>query len=469
MMQRAAGRPAKFTDRQIAQLDSQLAGDVISPASQEYEHTRRIWNHMIDRYPAAVVRCANQSDVSIAITFARELGVDLAVRGGGHSLAGHSVIDDGLVIDLSAMRQVVVAPDIGRVRAQGGCLLADVDRASQAFGLATPAGVMSQTGVGGLTLGGGMGWLTRKFGLTCDNLLAAQLVLADGSVVTADAQETPDLFWALRGAGANFGAVTEFEFAAHPVGTAMPVGVAMYSLEEAAPAIAHYGRTMSRATDDLKATVFLQRAVGPQGQVEEPVCVIVSVWTGDPSDARAVNEELWRGAPNLCGDLQTMPYLELQSMNDTTLAAGACNYTKGGYLGLVGDACIESLIESAKIMPATPSVIEITYQHGAQDRLEERDTAFPDRHADHTINVLTRWSDGEDGQPYIDWVRGTFAATKSWQTSGLYSNFMAVDDDHRVRDAYGEHKYQKLKAIKGRYDPENIFAKNPNIPPSTAR
>jgi FAD/FMN-containing dehydrogenase len=469
MAQRAAGQSAILTDRQIAQLNSQLTGDVISPACQEYERARRIWNHMIDRYPAAVVRCANQSDVSVAITFAREHGVELAVRGGGHSLAGHSVIDDGLVIDLSAMRHVKVEPDIGRVRVQGGCLLADLDRATQAFGLATPAGVMSQTGVGGLTLGGGMGWLTRKFGLTCDNLLAAELVLADGSVVTADAQETPDLFWALRGAGANFGAVTEFEFAAHPVGTAMPVGVAMFSIDEAAAAIAHYERTMSCSTDDLKATVFLQRAVGPQDQVEAPVCVLVSVWTGDPRDARAVNEELWRGAPKLSGDLQTMPYLELQSMNDTTLAAGACNYTKGGYLGRLSEGCIESLIESAKIMPSTPSVIEITYQHGAQDRLDERDAAFPDRHADHSINVLTRWNDGEDGQPYIDWVRGTFAATKSWQTSGLYSNFMAVDDDHRVRDVYGEHKYEKLKTIKARYDPENIFAKNPNIPPSAGR
>jgi len=469
MAQRAAGRPVEFTDRQIAQLDSRLAGDVISPACPEYERARRIWNHMIDRYPAAVVRCANQSDVSIAIAFAREHDVELAVRGGGHSLAGHSVIDDGLVIDLSAMRRVVVEPDIGRVRVQGGCLLADLDRATQAFGLATPAGVMSQTGVGGLTLGGGMGWLTRKFGLTCDNLLAAQMVLADGSVVTAGARETPDLFWALRGAGANFGAVTEFEFAAHPVGTTLPVGVAMFSLEEAPSAIAHYERTMSCSTDDLKATVFLQRAVGPQDLVEVPLCVLVSVWTGDPRDARAVNEELWRGTPKLFGDLQMMPYLELQSMNDTTLAAGACNYTKGGYLGHISEACIESLVESAKLMPTTPSVIELTYQHGAQDRLEEREAAFPDRHADHTINVLTRWSDSEDGQPYIDWVRGTFAATTSWQTSGLYSNFMAVDDDHRVRDVYGEHKYEKTEGHQGQIRPGEHLRQNPNIPPSAGR
>jgi FAD/FMN-containing dehydrogenase len=470
MAQHAAGRPTRFTDRQVAQLDSQLAGDVVSPTHREYDHARRIWNHMIDRHPAAVVRCVNHSDVSAAITFAREHGVEIAVRGGGHSLAGHSMVDDGLVIDLSPMRKVTVEPDIGRVRAGGGCLLADLDRGTQAYGLATPAGVMSQTGVGGLALGGGMGWLTRKFGLTCDNLLAAQVVLANGSVVTASAQETPDLFWALRGAGANFGTVTEFEFAAHPIGMTVSVGVAMYRLEEAPSAIAHYEWTMSRSTDDLKATIFLRRAAAdprlPRDLVEAPVCMLVSVWTGDPRDARASHEELWRGATKLFGDVRMTPFLELQSMNDAVLAAGACNYTKGGYLGGIGDCCIQSLIESAKMLPRTASVIEITYQHGAQDRLDEHETAFSDRHADYSINMLTRWCPGRDGQPYIDWIRETFGATTPWQTGGLYSNFMAVDDDHRVREVYGGDKYSKLQAIKAEYDPDNIFDKNPNIPPA---
>ena len=471
MTSRAADRPAGFTDSQVAQLDSQLAGDVISPTHREYDRVRRIWNHVIDRHPAAVARCVNPSDVSTAVTFAREHGVEIAVRGGGHSVAGHSMVDHGLIIDLSPMRRVAAEPDIGRVRAGGGCVLADLDRATQVYGLATPAGVMSQTGIGGLALGGGMGWLTRKFGLTCDNLLAAEVVLADGSVVTASAQETPDLFWALRGAGANFGAVTEVEFAAHPVGTTMPVGVAMYRLEDAPSAIAHYGRTMSLSADDLKATIFLRRAAAepgvPQDLIAAPVCMLVSVWTGEARDARPVNEELWRGAPKLFGSVQTVPFVELQSMNDAVLAAGACNYTKGGYLGGIGDGCIQMLIESAKMLPSADSVIEIAYQHGAQDRFDERETAFPDRHADHSINVLTRWRPGTDGQPYIDWARETLGVTTPWQTSGLYSNFMAVDDDHRVRDVYGGDKYEKLRAIKAEYDPENIFAKNPNIPPAS--
>jgi hypothetical protein len=464
------GRPTCLTDRQMAQLDSELVGDVVSPTHREYDRVRRIWNHLVDRHPAAVARCVTPGDVSKAITFARDHNVEIVVRGGGHSLAGHSTVDDGLVIDLSPMRQVTVEPDTGRVRAGGGCLLADVDHATQAYGLVTPVGVVSQTGVGGLALGGGMGWLTRKFGLTCDNLLKAQVVLADGQVVTASAHDTPDLLWALRGAGTNFGAVTHFVFAAHPLGSTVFVGVAMYRLEDAASAISHCETTMRSSTDDLKATILLQRSAPgpgvPPDLVDSPACLLVSVWTGDARDTLAVHEELWRGAPKLFSNVQPVPYLKLQSKNDAVLPHGTCTYVKGGYLGAVGEGCIESLIESMATMPVTASVIEITYQHGAQDRLCEHETAFPDRHADHSISVLARWNPGSDERPYIDWVRGTFAATRPWQTRGLYSNFMAGDDDHRVRDVYGDDKYEKLMAIKGEYDPENIFCHNPNIPPA---
>jgi FAD/FMN-containing dehydrogenase len=464
------GRRTGLTERQLAQLDSELAGDVVSPTHQEYDRARRVWNHLVDRHPAAVARCVTPGDVSAAVTFARDHGVEIAVRGGAHSLAGHSTVDDGLVIDLSPMRQVTVEPDIGRVHAGGGCLLADVDRATQAYGLVTPVGVVSQIGIGGLTLGGGMGWLTRKFGLTCDNLIEAQIVLADGQVITASAHETPDLLWAMRGAGANFGAVTQFEFATHPLGSIVHVGVAIYRLEDAASAVTHCESTMRRSTDDLKVTILLERAAAdprvPSDWVDSPVCRLVSVWTGDPRDALAVHEELWGGAPKLFSNVQLIPYLEMQSMNDAELPYKACTYVKGGYLGAVGEGCIESLIESTAIMPVTASVIEISYQHGAQDQLGEHETAFSDRHADHSFSVLTRWHFGSEERPYIDWVSGTFAATSAWQTGGLYSNFMAVDDDHRVRDVYGGDKYEKLMAIKGEYDPENIFRHNPNVAPA---
>ncbi|ORV62062.1 hypothetical protein AWC06_11870 [Mycobacterium fragae] len=443
---------------------------MVHPRHPDYQRERRIWNYMIDRHPAVVVRCATDADVATTIAFAREHAVPLTVKAGGHSVAGHSMIDNGVVIDLSMMRKVSVSPDAGLARVGGGCLLSDMDRATQPFGLATPAGVMSRTGVAGLALGGGMGWLTRKHGLTCDHLISARVVLADGSVVTTSAHEEPDLYWGLRGAGANFGVVTEFEFATQVVGPTVPLGIALYRLSDAARAITHQSQTMRRASDDLKVMVYLRRAVAEPGVPDElvgaPVCVFVSVWTGDPADGRQVHEDLWAGAPRVFGIVQHLPYLELQSLNDSALGPGSCNYTKGGYVGEISDGCIESLIESATKLPNELSAVEFGYQHGAQDRLPEDDAAFADRHADNLVNVLGRWQPNDDSQRHIDWVRETFAGTSAWQTGGLYSNFMAVDDDDRVRDAYRGGKYERLATIKAKYDPDNIFCNNPNIPPT---
>lgn len=459
-----------ISDQVITALNSRLAGDAVHPGHHDYQRERRIWNYMIDRYPAVVVRCATDADVATAISFARERAIPLAVRGGGHSVAGYSTVDNGVVIGLDRMRQITVDPDAGRVRVGGGCLLRDMDRATQAFGLATPAGVMSQTGVAGLALGGGMGWLSRKHGLTCDHLISARVVLADGSVVTASADEHPDLYWGLRGAGANFGVVTEFEFATQVVGTTVPVGVALYRLADAANAIAHYGQIMRRASDDLKAMAYLRRAVAEPGVPDElvgsPVCAFVSVWTGDSADAPDINEELWAGAVRVFDTIQALPYLELQSMNDSQLGPGACNYTKGGYVGEMSNGCIASLIESATRLPNELSAIEFGYQHGAQDRLGEHDTAFTDRHADYLINVLGRWRPEDEPGPHIDWVRDTFVSSAPWRTGGLYSNFMAVDDGHRVREAYRHGKYERLATIKAKYDPDNVFSNNPNIVPA---
>lgn len=460
-----------FSDRQIAALNTRLVGDAVHPQHPDYQGARRIWNYMIDRNPAVVVRCATEADVATAIAFARDHAIPLTVKGGGHSVAGHSMIDDGVVIDLSPIRRVTVDPDAGLVRVGGGCVLGDMDRATAPFGLATPAGVMSETGVAGLALGGGMGWLSRKYGLTCDHLLSARVVLADGRVVTAHHDENPDLYWGLRGAGANFGVVTEFEFATQVVGRTVPLGIALYRLGHAADAIAHHGQVVRRAGDDLKVMVYLRRAAAEPGVPDElvgaPVCAFVSVWTGDPAEASDVHHELWAGAPRVSGAIQELPYLELQSLNDSDLGPGACNYTKGGYVGEI-DGCIESLVESATRLPNQLSAIEFGYQHGAQDRVGEDDTAFADRHADHLINVLGRWQPTDDARRHIDWVRATFAETTPWQTGGLYSNFMAVDDDDRVKDAYRGGKYERLAIIKAKYDPENIFRNNPNILPAKA-
>lgn len=460
----------QFSDRTISTLSDRLVGDVVCQQHPDYERVRRIWNHMFDRHPAMVVRCKNDADVATAIAFAREHAIPLTVKGGGHSVAGYSMVDNGLVIDLSPMRRVIVDPGAGHVRVGGGCLLSDMDSATQAFGLATPAGVMSQTGVAGLALGGGMGWLSRKHGLTCDHLIAARVVLADGSVVTSRADQNSDLHWALRGAGANFGVVTVFEFATQVVRSTVPVGTAIYRLEDAGSAIAHHEQTMRRASDDLKVMVYLRRAAAEPGVPDElvgaPICVFVSVWTGDPTDARESYEELWSGAPRVFGSIETLAYLELQSLNDGALGPGACNYTKGGYAAEIGDGCIEGLINSARRLPNDLSVIEFGYQHGAQDRLDEDDTAFADRHADHLIHVLGRWHPGDDSQRHIDWVRETFAGVAPWQTGGMYSNFMAFDDGDRVKEAYRGGKYERLAMIKAKYDPDNVFTHNANIRPA---
>jgi hypothetical protein len=460
----------RFSESQLAALDARLDGDIVDCRHRDYQKARRIWNAMIDRHPAVIIRCRAVADVVTAIDFAREHAVPLTVKGGGHSVAGHSMIDDGVVIDLGRMRQVAVDPDTRTVRTGGGCLLADMDRATQLHGLATPAGVMSETGVAGLALGGGTGWLTRKHGLTCDNLLSAQVVLADGAVIDASADDNADLYWGLRGAGANFGVVTAFEFATHVAPQTLPVGTAMYRLDDAAEAIAHYDQMMRRAPDDLKVVVYLRRAFAepgvPDDLVNAPVCVLVSVWTGDVADARPINEELWSGAPQVFSEIRAMPFLELQSINDALLGPGAGNYTKGGYLGELTSDAIGALIDSARRLPSPISVLEISYQHGAQDRLAEDDTAFPDRHADHFLNVLSRWDLDDDSQPHIDWARETFAATSRWHSGGIYSNFLAFDDDTRVRETYRNGKYERLAAIKAKYDSENIFNSNPNIVPA---
>lgn len=470
-MSRAYSLPAQpISDRRVAVLNRRLAGDAVHPRHRDYHRERRIWNYMIDRYPAVVVRCATEADVATAIAFAREQAIPLTVRGGGHSVAGYSMIDNGVVICLGRMRQVSVDPDAGRVRVGGGCLLGDMDRATQTFGLATPAGVMSQTGVAGLALGGGMGWLSRKHGLTCDHLISARVVLADGSALTVSADENPDLYWGLRGAGTNFGVVTEFEFSTQIVGTSLPVGIALYHIEDAAAAILHHGKMMLHAADDLKVMIYLRRASAepgvPDDLVNAPICMFVSVWTGDPADAAGVYEQLWSGAPRVSDSIQILPYVALQSLNDTAIGPGACNYTKGGYTGELTEGCIEALIEAANRLPNELSAIEFGYQHGAQDRLGEDDAAFADRHADHIINVLGRWQPGDEAKPHIDWVRETFAGTARWQTGGLYSNFMAIDDGERVRHAYGHGKYERLATIKARYDPDNVFCNNANILPA---
>jgi FAD/FMN-containing dehydrogenase len=450
-----------------------FAGEVVTAGHERYDELRRVWNVMHDRRPAVIARCTSAADVASAIAYARAHDLRIAVRGGGHSLPGLSVCDDGIVIDLKLMSAIVVDPIARRATVQGGALLGDVDRATQEHGLVVPAGVISHTGVAGLTLGGGVGRLMRRFGLTIDSLLAADVVTADGRLLHATADENADLFWAIRGGGGNFGVVTSFEFALHEL-SELAILSCFHSFDDAHALFARAQQAMGPgAPDELLWTSFVRKAPArpwmDPALVGQPGVMSVIEWSGDVEAGTSLLRDLSAELSPICGSVDVIPFSWIQTAGDDEMGQhGLHSYVKATFGNELTDALIDVLIERGELLRSPFAQVEVLSMGGAIRRVAPDATAFPYRDANWLLNVPASWSDPADSSYEIAWVRDTFAAIQPFSTGGAYSNFMEGDETSNDEVAYGS-TLARLQAIKAVYDPENIFRLNQNIAPVAAR
>ena len=456
-------------DAQAQALRQGLQGNVILPADDDYDSARQVWNAMVDKYPAAIVRCAGTPDVVQAVNFARQQGIRLAVRGGGHNIAGSAVCDDALVIDLSRMKAVQVDAGARRARVEGGATLADFDASAQAHGLATPLGINSTTGVAGLTLGGGFGWLSRQYGMTVDNLDAAEVVTADGQVLQASASQNPELFWALRGGGGNFGVVTHFDFRLHPVGPEVLAGLIVYPFDQAKAVLQQYRDFMDRAPDALSVWTVLRQApplpfLPPEVHGRE-VVVLALLYTGEPEQGRALVEPLHGFGTPAGTHVGAMPYVAWQKAFDPLLTPGARNYWKSHNFSRLDDGLFDAVIAYVGKLPSPQCEIFFGAIGGATLRPAPGATAYAHRDARFVMNVHGRWDDPADDARGIGWARDYFKASAPFASGGVYVNFLTADEGERVQAAYGPN-YARLAQAKRQYDPDNLFSSNQNIAPA---
>jgi len=441
-------------DAALARLSSELRGTLVLPGDESYDDARRVWNAAIDRRPAAIARCAGANDVVRAVDFARSHGLPIAVRGGGHSFAGKSTCDGGLVIDCSPIKQIEVDAVGRRARAGGGCTLADFDGATQAHGLATTMGTAPPTGIAGLTLGGGLGWLMGRFGLACDNLVGAEVVTADGRVVRTSPTERPDLLWGLRGGGGNFGVVTTFEYRLHPVTTVLG-GVVTYPVDRAADVLRLYRDVTATAPDELTAIGgILPLATGPAFGIA--VC-----WCGDPGPGERALAPLRRLGGLLEDTIRPIPYLEMQSLlSPPPMRIGS--YARSSFLSELSDGAIEVMAARAVVPTPVISVFFLEELHGRANAVEPGGSAFSHRARGHNFAVMAMWLDPADADVAAALVRDFFADMAPFLASGVYSNYLGDEGDARVRAAYGP-AWDRLVRLKRAYDPDNVFRLNQNV------
>jgi FAD/FMN-containing dehydrogenase len=454
---------------QIEKLKRGFTGEIVLPGHEAYDRARQIWNAMIDKRPAVIARCVTTSDVVHAVNFARDNRLLLAVRGGGHHIAGNALCDNGLVIDLSNMKAARVDPAARRATIEGGATLADLDAATQVYGLATPVGINSTTGIAGLTLGGGFGWLSRKYGMTIDNLESAEVVTAAGEVVHASATEHPDLFWGLRGGGGNFGVVTRFEFRLHRVGPNVLSGLIVYPISQAKQVLQQYREFTAKAPDELAVWAVLRKAPPlpflPAEVHGKDIIALALIYAGDPKLGEPLIKPLHKFGTPLGEHVGVQPYVAWQQIFDPLLTAGARNYWKSHNLSDLKDELFDAVIEYLGRLPSPQCEIFLGAIGGATTRRPPDATAYAHRDATFVMNVHGRWEDPADDQHCIGWARDFFRASAPFASSGAYVNFLTADEGDRIRSAYGSN-YDRLGQVKRKYDPENLFRVNQNIAPT---
>ncbi len=449
----------RISTSRVEKLRAGFRGEIVLPDSPNYDGARKIWNASIDKRPALIARCSGTADVAAAVRFGQENDLLTAVRGGGHNVAGRALCDGGIVIDLSRMKGVRVDAKNRTARVQGGCTLGDVDHETHLFGLAIPAGVVSKTGIAGLTLGGGVGWLVRKYGLTCDNVVSFDVVTAGGEFLVAGESENQDLFWALRGGGGNFGVVTSFEYRAHPVSTVLG-GLILHPRDQASAVLRFYRDFIRSAPEEL--TVYAGLLHTAEGT---PAIAMIACYCGELREGERVLKPLRAFGSPLLDAIQPLPFPQMQSLLDGAFPDGNQNYWKSAFARELSDELIDVLVDSANRAASPLTAIVVEYYGGAASRVGTSDTAFAHREAQYDIGICAQWADPKESPRHIDWTRRLAEAIRPFTSGAYLLNFLGDEGEDIVRAAFGPN-YPRLVEVKKKYDPANFFRVNPNIDPA---
>ena len=454
-----AGTTALPAERAIEEFKSSLRGRVLRPGDEAYDDVRQVWNRLIDRRPAIIARCAGVSDVINCVDFARANRLLVSVRGGGHNIAGSGVCDGGLMIDLSLMKGVRVDPARRTARAEPGLIWGEFDHETQAFGLATTGGVVSMTGIAGLTLGGGIGWIMGKCGLTCDNLLSCDVVTADGKLIKASATENPDLLWGLKGGGGNFGIVTSFEYQLHPVGPTVLGGAIVYPFSQTKELFKFYREYVETTPDEL--TTMIGITTSPNG---DPVASVAVCYAGPMENGEHALGPLREFGQPLIDQIGPMPYMQVQSARDAKNVPGPRHYWKDNFLTEISDSAIDVMVECFSAVPSKQTAVTLARLGGAVGRVPKDETAFYHRDMAYDLIILSGWDDPSDSENNIRWTDDFWEALRTGMPPAVYMNDLGDEGEDRIRDAYGGN-YKRLAALKNKFDPFNFFRLNQNIKP----